>query len=576
MIPADRRNGTEAQGLYDGWSITMLSGLAIIFATIGYNTYKFGGNWDEYLVLSRVFLYVDGELSGNFRAFLVHGFSWLQWVNGLSLDRIEAARVAMWILSIGTLVSLFWVGRHYLSQRASIFALLSYTTFSYVFEHLASFRADPVITFFLVSGAALILASNTTSAIFAGIAIAIATTVSIKSALYFPAIGALFIYQIYRGYLAGCARAMIRNAAITLISSAVAMAVLFLLHGFLLKGGDTLGGDVRWLSGNVDQLIWSAGFFPRLDYAANVAQISYMVILIWIAGVFITVRGIIHSQGATRARLISLLFLASPVISLLFYRNAYSYFYVFMLPLPALLCGVTFDAVWWNKDIGRATRNMILAVIVMGVGHGAWYTIWKNQSRSQDTQRALLSGIEEIFPESVSYIDRCSMVADYPKAGFFMETRQMEDYHANGEPIMREVIIEKQPKFILANHYALLLHLSQPESTYTLMPEDVQSLRANYVPHWELVFIAGKSLTIAGSGDHEFEILIPGEYTVETADTVEIDGAEYESGDIIDLVFGRHRIRGRYANQEVVLRCGDSLPVPEESMPAGPLFDGLM
>ena len=576
MNTANRRNGTEARILYDGWSITMLAGLAITIAAVGYNTQKFGGNWDEYLVLSRVFLYLDGELSGALKAFYAHGFFWLQWVNGLSLDRIEAARVLMWFLSIGTLVSLYWIGCHFISKRASIFALLSYATFTYVFEHLASFRADPTITFFLVGCAALVLIANTTAAIFAGIAIALAMMVSIKSALYFPAIAALLSYQIYRGYLIGEARAMVRNAAITLISSAVAMIVLISLPWLSAAGGGNLSADVEWISGAADKLLWNAGFFPRLDYAGNAAKISYMFVLTWILGFFITIKSIFNSQHASRVRSIVLLVLASPVISLLFYRNAFSYYYVFMLPLPALICGVTFDAVRRNEEIGRAARNMILAVILIGVAHGAWYTIWKNQSRSQDTQRTLLSGVNEIFPEPVSYIDRCSMVQDYPKAGFFMETWKMEDYHANGEPIMREVIIEKQPKFILANHYALLLHLSQPESTYTLMPEDVQSLRANYVPHWELVFVAGKSMTIAGSGDHEFEILIPGAYTVETADTVEINGAEYESGDIIDLVFGRHRIRGRYANQEVVLRWGDSLAVPEETMPAGPLFDGLM
>lgn len=560
----------------DAWSVALFLSISIVAGFVGYNTQKFGGNWDEYLILSRVFQFFENQSSEAFPAIYLPAFGWLRSIEGVSLDQIEAARVVIWALSLGTLSLIYSIARHFVSPRAALFSVFSYVTFIYVFEHLASFRGDPIITFLLLATARLVLSPSRLAAVAAGLCMSLAVLCSVKSALYGPAIAALLGYQLHQSRAHGQSGSAMAYAAVTTLSSIASFALLFGIQWLFLSGGDDLSRDVKWMRGAADKLLWSAGFFPRLDYATNSLALSYMFWLTWGMGIFLAGRNLVLASSTERGRYLTLLILASPVLSLLFYRNAFSYYYVFMLPLPAILCGLVIDEVADYKKADPVAHNIIMVVLLLGSTHVAWNAISDNFGRSQATQRALLNGVAEIFPEPVTYIDRCSMVSEYPKAGFFMETWKMEDYHQNGEPIMREIITERQPKFILANHLALHLHRRQQQSIYTLMPQDLKVLRANYIPHWGLVFVAGKWLTLEDMSTRKFEILIPGRYTIESSAPVEVNGNRHPPGAILHLARGNHSIRAHRISQEVMLRWGDNLPVPRNPMPPGPLFHGLM
>jgi hypothetical protein len=113
-------------------------------------------------------------------------------------------------------------------------------------------------------------------------------------------------------------------------------------------------------------------------------------------------------------------------------------------------------------------------------------------------------------------------------------------------------------------------------SHFGLFKEDIATLKANYIRHWGAIYVAGKTFvsSIAGPAQN-FEILIEGSYTVESAEPVILDGKEVQPDDVINLASGLHRLRMREASPDVTLRWGDHLYRPLEITPGGPLFTGF-
>ncbi len=169
------------------------------------------------------------------------------------------------------------------------------------------------------------------------------------------------------------------------------------------------------------------------------------------------------------------------------------------------------------------------------------------------------------------------MVASYPKAGFFMTTWGMESYRAAGRRIMRDLLIDAEPQFLIVNTAAL--DLSRPlsderrQSTYRLFPDDFRILRDNFVHHWGRIYVPGKSFDLGPTSPaREFEILIGGEYTLEAQGPVIIDSVEVRPGEQLRLDRGRHRISSSGVGQRAVLRWGRNLDRPERAPSPQPIY----
>ena len=173
------------------------------------------------------------------------------------------------------------------------------------------------------------------------------------------------------------------------------------------------------------------------------------------------------------------------------------------------------------------------------------------------------------------------MVASFPKVGFFMSTWGMESYLTAGRPIMRELLARHRPLFVLANIDSLRLDAPSAQAAagtkrYRLFPADHAVLRENFVHHWGAIWVAGKHLTASVLGRvYQFEILIPGSYTVESAVPVVIDGVERRPGAKVRLDTGRHTLVSRTAPAAIVLRWGTDLYRPTVAPISNRLFLGF-
>ena len=102
-----------------------------------------------------------------------------------------------------------------------------------------------------------------------------------------------------------------------------------------------------------------------------------------------------------------------------------------------------------------------------------------------------------------------------------------------------------------------------------LLPEDVATLRSNYIHHWGLAYVAGKSIP-AGPEPLTIEIAVPGTYTVEAGPVI-IDGQHLQSGELVKLGRGAHKVGPRIGTG-VVLRWGENLPRTDLDWPKGPIW----
>jgi hypothetical protein len=495
-------------------------------------------NWDEFLHLARVHEYLRGELTAQLQSFHVHLFAWLRWVSESEVDQIIAARLVMFALGLGSALLTYAIARRFCTRTGALFAVLCYLSFSYLIEHGTSFRADPMAALLFLAAVYLVLRRDAKpiDAAAAGVILALSLMLTIKAIFHVAAIGVIllcFLATLRR-------RGRTRRSMMTFAAACVAgFAILYGVHGALL---------------------------PPVETEAQTRMV-----------------------GATYRKMISfdtwtaLAFLV-PLVTLVFYRNTFPYYYVFILSPAVVLCGCAAD--WLakpRKALGQVPPSMIVALLFVVIFGKMVAVYWQHGSDRTAVQREVVSAVHRMFPEPVPYIDRASMIATYPKVGLFMSTWGMETYLARGAPIFDDLLRRRQPQFLLTNVESLDLSRPREEAAgamgYRLMEADDRALRSNFVPHWGIVWVAGKTLALGPlAASRDFEILVGGLYTVEAPGPVTIDGASFAPGQTVRLDQGPHRLKpaaAATAAMTVVLRWGDHLYRPAREPLPGPVFTGF-
>lgn len=524
-------------------------------------------NWDEFLNLSMIYQHARGELHEVLQTIFVHAFGWVALVSINEVDQIIAVRLLMWALGVGSAVFLCLVCRRFVPLSAALFAVLCYLSFTFVVMQANSFRTDQMAVFLLMSALWLIVCGprRLGSAALAGILIGLAGMVTIKSIFYAPTIAIILLARLLE--------ARERRQAL-LLGLATAGAALLSFGGFYLAHRLTFADPASTLA----FLERTTGkTLVERDFSFVTATLRLALLqnpVFWLSalgGLLACVFGIARSRGRDADRWTVLAF-AAPLGSLLVYSESYVYFYPFILPPVAVLCGIGCAGLRRRGGHGIA----ILATVLLVATLGAQYV--SCLARDNQGQRQLLEVVHRAFPEPTPYIDRTSMVSAYPKRGFFMSFWGMTDYYRQGDPVMREILVRDQPRFLLANRRMLELDDLAPDEHgpghFGLFEEDVATLRQNYIRHWGALYVAGKRVAAARAPSSTvFEILVAGRYTVEAEDPVRLDGVRVQPGDVVDLAQGRHSLQTiGGGSAEVTLRWGENLYRPAAPAPDRPIF----
>ncbi len=544
--------------------IRLISGfIALLIAMQFWLAYRLNIHWDEYFFLSHIHTFLQERPLAPFQTFHVHLLAWVAMLPISEADQIVAGRIAMLVCELVTLVFLYLTGRSFLSKRDAAYAVLAFCGAGFVLRHGASFRTDPLAAMFIMAAlcALVRLPLRWFTSIIAGLATAIALLITIKSILYLPAFGAALLLRLSNEPI----KRVLLFFALGGMSGCAFYAAGWLLHTELVTISSLSSGQyAEPVKGAFEKTVASQKFFPGLKYFLYWIGASPLAAIAIFGGFLAAARKLIGRrllQGSI------ILLLMAPLASLLFYRNAYPYFYPFILFAPALGAGALSAMV--DRPLYRLTS--IVSIGCIPLIH--FYSI---QSQDQSTQRKISSVVHSIFPKPVPYIDRCGMIPTFSKTGFFMSSWGIEGILASGRPAIAPLITKVQPKMVIANHSILTqaLDASIDPRNVTLHPDDVAALRANYIHYWGPIFLPGMVVRPDATKQAAFSLIIEGRYTLECKGQFILDGQHRQCGSSVILKAGKHYI-GLNNPGELTLRWGDHLKAPDHPPPVKPIFNGF-
>jgi hypothetical protein len=515
--------------------------------------FRINVHWDEFYYLTFVHEHARGELAVRHQTLHVHLFSWLPRIES-EIGQVIAGRLVMAMLAMGSAALIYGIARRFATRGGALFAVLGYLALSVTIEHGASFRTDPVATVLLLAALFLLIRrpGSLVSAIACGATLAVATLVTVKVALFFP------LFALVAWCLLPRLRDLVRVGLAAGGAFALGGGALYLLHAASLAAADPVD-PASFLQRTAAKVLFQDGLFLRLPELLVVIAFNP---LFWIMA---AEGGIAAWRAAWRTgerRAWVPLILALPVLIPVFYRNAFAYFFPFMLAPAAILI-----ALFYEKhrraamDAGKGAVPVVLATfIAVQCGMLALHTA-RNLPDETGPQRTVLAAIHQVFPEPVPYIDGYGIVASFPRFGFFMSSWGLQNYHAAGQPVFAALVARHQPPLLIADSpslYGALIPGVTVRPERALLPADVKFLNDTYLPHWGMLFVAGKRFE-AAAGARAFEIAIAGDYRLEAEAPVRIDGEDVQPGAIIALAAGPHRIE---AGAAAALRWAKALPPP--------------
>jgi hypothetical protein len=551
---------------FDRLSIFFMSLLTLTALLLKFHLlFEISINQDEFHYLSFVYKHINGSLTNTLQSFHVHFFPWLNILGPNEVIQVIGARIVMYLFFLGTCIYIFLIGKYYLGATNALFSVLCYISFVFTVVNGASFRHDTIATFLFIFSLYHFLV-NKESFIFnivAGLAMSIALTVTIKSALHMTVFVAVVPIRFF--FLRDFHKTIVPTFVFFLVFLFGSIIIYKLHLARIPSTGLAIMGHT--ISSTYSKFILLDQFFLQFRFFKSILEYNIFIWLFLATGIFFnTIDSVKRKNYPINIYLFAFLI---PLLSIFFYRNAFPYFYVFIMPTVTIFCGYL---LWRLTDIRKIKSRIICFALVVIVGGAVfkdfitYYSVFSE--RQTGVQHQTLDVIHKMFPDPVPYIDGCSMVSSYPKIGFFMSSAGMEEYLKNGTPIMKKLLHTKKPLFLLANVPHLNLHSDAPEESDThlrIMTDDWQALKTYFIHHWGPIWVVGRRFEFKRNYEsYKFSIAVPGVYTVEGDKSVMIDSKLIQAGDTIDLKTGTHTITNQETSGLIKLRWGDHLYRPSE------------
>lgn len=537
-------------------------------------------NWDEFLYLAKIYDYQSGRHVSPLQSFYIHFFGWLTNISGTEIKQIIIARYVQLIILFCCMGIVYSIASKYAYRLEALFSVFLALGFTDVIRHGFSFRADPICLFFFLVSIYLLLKDRKVAAVFSGIFLAIGFLISIKTIFYIPTFLLLFITFFFTKKNPTQTSNVI---LIFLVSSFCSLSILYFLHNLILSSHlaelpQALTESQSTIAAAGAKVLWTGNFFPRRDFIYRSLVENFSTWYVILFGIYFSCKKIFSFRGEWRY--IFLFGFTLQLFTLIFYRNAFPYFFVFIVPQALIIsCAYTNLKELYPKKIGKRISAILIILPVSIALINSVKLIRYQLTDRIEPQRELVNLVHQLFPDPVPYIDRNYMIASFPQVGFWMSSWGMESYRQIGIPILKNSLKDQQPKFLIANTNALKIDdekcFGENESLYRLLDEDFIALKENFVHHWGLLYLPGKYFNnLRKVKNIIFEIIIEGEYTVESDGNLEIDGEVANLGDVIYLEKGRHSIKSIDAGS-VVLRFGSHSYRPDNYPSDKPIYTGL-
>ena len=517
-------------------------------------------NWDEFLFLSKIYLKQRGTLGDSLQTAYVYLFEWVTLIPGYEVEQVIAGRLFMWGLHCGTLMMLYYIAKDLLDIQAALFAVLSYSVFSYVTLHAASFRADPLVGFLMMAATSFVYFRRPTIAVILWVSLLVATAIliSLKAVLLIPMMVAIAVIKLTN-------ENEILYSILRYVIMATSIAVLFVvlhhIHSSLLNT-EEVATTTKKVSGIYNYVIQKQNFLPRWPYITKTLTLTDPYYYLMVASGFIFVVYNLFTKSRLDKKNLFLLAFSLPPVAFVFYRNAFPYFFPFILSTMSLLAGYSWSVIS-HKSMPKVTIIALLFLLSMSGYQIYRYGFQAPSVINNEYQKQLINVVHKIFPDPVPYIDGNSMIASFPKIGFFMSTWGMNNYRIAGLPKISMSISKNKPVFLLQNTTSSAFKNMSIASNLSLFPDDIKAIRQNFIPHWGPILVAGVDEIIEKEGKVNITLPFPGRYTAELTADVYINGKKVSNGDVLDIDERDISVFSPNKMVKFTLRYGDNLYRPD-------------
>jgi hypothetical protein len=509
-------------------------------------------NWDEFLHFSMVYQLKAGTLVQSFQVFHLRLLSWAPDSANNLLDQMRAARIFIWGMHVLTLFMIYGVARQFTNVGNAFFASFAYLTAGYAFTQGFSIRADPLVTATLMS-ALFLLASGRLSigkAVGIGALIGLAGMMTFKAMFFAPCFAGLAWLQ-YRQ--AADKHRLLAGLAVLAVVALASFAAIYQLHTWniperteRLRNPSSVAFYLRW-------------FTPDLPFAAYIGREIILAPLFFLSLIFAPQAW--KKAGLERDSKLAIAGFIAPLAVLLFYRNTFPYFFVFILAPVAVAIAPALGLL--RDRYGNAFLAIALSVIPLALAV-------LEPREVIVRQKALIDYVHREFPHKTGYLDYSGMIADYPRIFDYLTSGNgIRLYHESGEPIVGREIDRGNLPFIIANQHAIVAALQGRPEPGSFLPADLSAMTGNYVQQWGVLWREGRQIP-AGTKSFEFLLRRSGDFVL-AGGPLGIDGATVTNGGRIHLDKGRHVVRGGRIHASTLWR-GDRLPAPPPKLPMNSVF----
>lgn len=510
-------------------------------------------NWDEYLHYSKVYQLQDGTLHTPFQTLLPRLVAWSAQVPGDLVDRMLAARMMVWLIFAIGLPAVYSLARRFGEREDALWAVLAYCASGCVFAHGFAIRTDPIAMTLLMVSLAL-LANRQVSfrnSLIIGALIGTAGVLTVKSVFYAPCFAGLAWLRLTE---AKYSRACVYRLAAILPVAVISYGIVLAAHRTGLASGSSTPASLSGFATNGIQWL-TQGLFPQARYTLAGLMMAPVYVL-----ALAHLPQLRQSPGLTPAKAAALVCLCLPLVTLLFYRNTFPYFFVFILaPVAAAL-----------PPVLRVLKQRYGRVMLTGLMLAPALVSFVSQPRDElARQRAVIEYAHGQLDEGMESFDYAGLVADRPQTLWHLASGiGLSNYRARGVPLVARAIEEGRLGVVIANKPVIAQALQGEVTADGLLPEDVAALHGHFAHVGGLVWLPGHTIP-SGRQAYRFEVLVPAAYVASA--TVTVDGRQLERGERIDLARGQHEASGERLN-EVVMWRGTKIPPPLPADAFGPMF----
>lgn len=512
-VPASSKTDRGLLAIYAFYGLLIAAQIFLVF------TKSF--NWDEFYHFSMVHDLPKGRLTWDFQTLYIRLFLWVPAVTDDLIMQLQIARLGMLGFELVAVAMVVRLAREFVDHKTALITGIVYLAGGYIFTQGFSFRTDPVATAALMLALYLFATRDLTigRVLAVGVLVGLAGLVTIKSIFYAPCFLAFAIRRLMDAPAAWRAAAL-RIAAVPIVALLTFVLVLQ-LHRI---GLDVRAAGVPSLEGWISAFLGD-GPGERTTYIFEQMELAPVIPVGVVLSLLVVLR-------RPRRDAIASLGLLMPLLTLLFYRNTFPYFFVFLL---APVC------VGIAPAIALMLQRFGTGIVLAALAFSPVSLLAEQRYNVLDRQKALINEVHRLFPQPVGYLAYAGFIADYPRIlPHLVSGVGLKGYYERKIPVIANEIERGNVAFALSDSKSVRAGLEGRTMPNSLQPRDFQMLRENFIHYRSTIWIAGKTICPSQS-EQSVTLYRPGPYSLDGGPIV-IDGVLLADGQTRQLQAGPHRV----------------------------------